>query len=462
MARTDATLQEINKVLAEASSSFHRLRKSEPEHRSLLLLEIVKELVHSKQKILSKAEEETSLGEHRLSMEFNRTIGEIRKFAKLGEKLGKQGLSTEHEVGMNLLPLGPIVVIGACNFPLAITVVGTDTISAIMAGCPVVVKSHPDHEQTCELLADCVKKALMEAGLPPGCFSLIHGKSHSVAQTLVSHPLTSAVAFTGSLAGGKALFEICRNRHHPIPFYAEMGSLNPVFGLPCALKFNFRNIAKDFVLAINLFAGQMCTKPGALFVLKSSLKSDFLDILTEEIKKQKVLPMLSETIQQNYIQSCSELEKRILKLASFTGEGANVENPGIIQLFFMNGSEFLKCPEVRVEAFGPCSIVVCVEDKMEMVKIANSLEGNLTGSIHANREDEELLNQILPIIEKKVGRLLFNGFPPGVVPSAATQHGGPWPATTDSSFTSIGKQAYKRFMRPQKCLGINNRLSSVT
>ena len=453
MLTPDASPEQINQAMNHAMESFPRFRSLSSSKRAQLLFEIRKELCKCKDPIISTANRETSLGEIRLTMEFNRTISEIERFAKLCDRNiwgnFKYNLETKdiaYEIEM--LPVGPVVVIGACNFPLAISVVGTDTISALMVGCPVVVKSHPGHPKTCQILADAVTQAVEKTQSPRHCFCLLHGKNKAVAQALVRHKHTKSVAFTGSLTGGKALHELSQKRKRPIPFYGEMGSLNPLFILPGMVRANTPKLADDFIRAVNLFAGQMCTKPGAMFVLEKSMGEEFIRALAKATSQAEVLPMLSEEIQQNYIETCRNLRNKIHLLSTSGPSKFKVSNPGIIQIFKMKGSDFLQNPDLRTEAFGPSSILVTVKDEDELLTIANSLEGSLTASIHSHASDHELASQLFLVLSAKVGRLLHNGFPPGVVPGRATHHGGPWPATTDARFTSIGEESYKRFLRP--------------
>lgn len=451
MTLADATLDEVDQVVAQADGCFSTFRKLSGFNRAAFLLQIKKELQKDQAEIIGIAEQETALGKKRLSMEFERTLGAIENFSRLCTKepwlKPKPTPKTDGtKGGIKMLPLGPVAVIGACNFPLAISVVGTDTMSALMVGCPVVVKSHPGHPQTCEKLADAVRRAIKISKMPVGCFHLFHGKRNEVTQYLVKHPLLSAIAFTGSLGGGFALHRTNQERKKPVPFYAEMGSLNPVFALPYLIGSNSKKFAQDFVQAVNLFAGQMCTKPGALFILKSSLTKDFSHALRTAIEKQTTLPMLNSEIHANYENSCLHLEKEIQLFCSSDNQPSG--NYGKVNIFTMDGSKFLGSRNLRAEAFGPSSILVLVEDENQLLRIAESLDGSLTASLHGTEEDHQLSEKILPILESKVGRLLHNGFPPGVVPGNATHHGGPWPATTDSRFTSIGRHGYQRFLRP--------------
>jgi NADP-dependent aldehyde dehydrogenase len=455
----DATLEQVRLAMSRSKECFGPFRGLPGKTRSNLLKKIAEKMKQREENLLQTAERETALGERRLGMEFSRTISEIELFADFAEKeqwkarldekadplrnpLPKSAMTTE------MIPVGPVVVIGACNFPFAISVVGTDTISALAVGCPVVVKSHPEHGQTCQSIADLVTEAIEETNSPRNCFQLLHGKDHLVTQNLVKDRNTSCVAFTGSLLGGQVLASIAANRPSPIPFHAEMGSLNPVFALPHAIASERHKLAQDYLDAVNLFAGQMCTKPGVLIAIEDSSLPAFLTEVREQIVKQKVLPMLNQSVYLNYLKSTKSLDKRIQVLGSAEPSDPEIKNPGRVTIFTMPAKEFIEVPESRTEAFGPSSIIVRAKDEAEMLQVASILEGSLTCSLHAQNEDLTIAQRFTPILESKCGRLLWNAFPPGVVPGPATHHGGPWPASTDSRFTSIGLQAYKRFVRP--------------
>jgi NADP-dependent aldehyde dehydrogenase len=410
------------------------------------------------EKIIELANSETSLGLPRLQVELQRTAEQGRLFAELArtgtwleprsdkaepkrKPLPKPGLRSQN------IPLGPVVVMGACNFPLAISVVGTDTMSALAVGCTVVVKAHPGHPATCEKLSALIHEAATKTKMPDGSFSLLHGESHRVGRELVQNPLTKAVAFTGSLKGGKALATFAANRPEPIPFYAEMGSLNPLFVLPGALRERSEEIARGYIAAITLFAGQMCTKPGMLVAIDDPSLEKFLKQSALATRESSPVAMLNAGIRDNFEANLKTLAKSS-KLVAVSGQAPNPSaNEAACQLFVTDASDFLGDPNLRTEAFGPSSIIVRVKDEKELLKLANSLEGTLTASLHAG-EDDAIVDKLLPILESKAGRVLWDGFPPGVVPTHATHHGGPWPATTDSRHTSIGIFGYRRFVRP--------------
>ena len=454
----DATHEQIDEALESASSCFIKFSKKKGSERSNFLNSIALRLESKKSEVIEIANTETKLGPQRLGSECKRTILQIKEFANLAETENWREQITERHDSERLplpkprmtkknIPLGPVVVVGACNFPLAISVVGTDTSSALAVGCPVVVKSHPGHPKTCQILADIVNFAKKETGMPTACFSLHHGNSHEVTSRMVSHPKTSAVAFTGSLNGGRELAKLACTRKHPIPFYAEMGSTNPVFALPGALAQKGKHFANAYIDAVNLFAGQMCTKPGLFILLEQSCNQEFIKNIQYSTASQLNLPMLNDDVFEQF-QGCSKLlrDKLTLVAESKNNQFTN-EQTGQVQIFRISGKKFINEPELQTEAFGPSSIIVVAETKKEMIEIANNMEGSLTGSMLIGEDDDAFHQQLYPILESKVGRLLWNSFPPGVSPGIATHHGGPWPAATDSRFTSIGIQGYKRFVR---------------
>ena len=454
----DASSEAIVGALEAGSAAFHPFRKLSGERRATFLEAISGGLESNAEEIVSLANHETSLGLPRLKMELGRTVNETRIFASLArseEWLESRSDDAEPNrtpipkpaLQSSNVPLGPVVVIGACNFPLAISVVGTDTMSALAVGCPVIVKAHPGHPGTCAKLGQIVKEAAMKTDMPSGTFSLLQGEDHRVSRELVEHPLTKAVAFTGSIQGGRALAAIVTARPEPIPFYAEMGSLNPVFILPEALRERSEEIARGYVEAVNLFAGQMCTKPGALVLIDGPSFDTFLKTAAEATRSQPPVAMLNKGIRENYESSSMALAQKAELLAESETPPEISRNEAASRLFATEARSFLAEPELRAEAFGPASLIIKAKDKEELLELARQLEGNLTATLHAENGDEKLVDEILPILEQKAGRVLWNGFPPGVTPTPATHHGGPWPATTDARHTSIGLYGYRRFVR---------------
>lgn len=455
----EATQNQVDSALRAAESAFPLYRKLPGDRRAEFLDTIAEGLERDAEDIIGLADEETSLGLPRLQMELRRTAEQIRIFADLARferwreprideaESDRQPISKPALRSQNLA-IGPVVVIGACNFPLAISVVGTDTASALAVGCPVMVKSHPGHPATCEKLGVLVNEAAKATNMPDGTFSLLHGASHRVGRELVEHPLTKAVAFTGSLSGGKALAAVAASRPEPIPFHAEMGSLNPLFVLPGALRERSEEIAKGYVAAVTLFAGQMCTKPGILAAIERPELDALLTTAAKVTRTCAPVGMLNAAVRDNFEISMNALREKAQLVAISDVAPDSSRNEASCQLFVADASAFLDDPALRTEAFGPASLVLRARNEEELIKLANSLEGNLTASLHVGRNDSIFVDKLLPILESKAGRVLWNGFPPGVAPTPSTHHGGPWPATTDARHTSIGLFGYRRFVRP--------------
>ena len=455
----DASPSAIAKAMEDAWFCFGDFRGKPGLERAAFLRSIARNLEKDADELLALADLETSLGPDRLGFELTRTVAELRSFAALADSgkweeprvekaepdrtpLPKPGMRTVN------LPVGPVVVIGACNFPFAISVVGTDTASAMAVGCPVIVKAHPDHAGTCEALAEKVRSALERTGMPAKAFQLLHGVDHAVTRGLVEHPRTACVAFTGSLKGGHALMKIANGRPKPIPFHAEMGSLNPVFILPHALERKGEELAEGYVAAVNLYAGQMCTKPGLLALIDGPGLNSFLESIRQAIRSAAPLDMLNRTVFENFNAVTRDLLSSLELVASNENAPGQRSRPALCRIFQVKGREFMKNQDLRSEAFGPASIIVRCSDQEELMQLARSMEGSLTATIHAHTDDAPLAQALFPLIESRVGRFLWGGFPPGVIPSIATHHGGPWPATTDPRHTSIGLYGYRRFVRP--------------
>jgi NADP-dependent aldehyde dehydrogenase len=454
----DATTTEVDISLQTAAGAFHIFRKLSGERKASFLNAIADLLEQNTEEIISLANGETSLSLPRLRMELQRTVNETRLFAELAQSGNwRESRSDEAEpdripipkpgLQSSNLPLGPVVVIGACNFPLAISVVGTDTMSALAVGCPVIVKAHPGHPGTCAKLGEIVNEASTNTDMPSGTFSLLQGKDHRICREMVEHPLAKAVAFTGSLQGGRALASIASARPEPIPFYAEMGSLNPLFILPGSLRERSDEIARGYVEAVNLFAGQMCTKPGALVLIDGPGLETFLSTAIATTRAKLPVAMLNSDIHENYETSSKTLAEKTELLAESETSPEISRNEAASRLFATEARSFLADPELRAEAFGPASLIIKAKDEKELLELARQLEGNLTASLHAGNSDKELVDDLLPVLEQKAGRVLWNGFPPGVAPTTSTHHGGPWPATSDSRHTSIGLYSYRRFVR---------------
>jgi NADP-dependent aldehyde dehydrogenase len=349
---------------------------------------------------------------------------------------------------MRKVPLGPVAVFGASNFPLAFSVAGGDTASALAAGCPVVVKAHSAHLGTSELVAKAVQQAVADCGLPEGVFSMLIGEGREIGQSLVAHPAIKAVGFTGSRQGGLALMRTAAARKEPIPVYAEMSSINPVFMLPGALAEKGAALAQGFVDSLTLGVGQFCTNPGLAIGLAGAQLDAFRDAAACALPGKGAGTMLTAGIHKAYldgVQRRSGIEGvQLVARGSDQGAGCAAQ----AGLYQCDAATFLANPDLEEEIFGPASLLVSCRDEAEMLAVANHLEGQLTATVHAVASDRSLAAALLPTLERKAGRILFNGFPTGVEVSHAMVHGGPFPATSDSRTTSVGATAIERFLRP--------------
>lgn len=457
----EATESEIDRALKLADESFDALRTRSAEDRAALLDSIAEEIMALGDGLLERAHAETSLPMGRLTAERGRTAGQAKLFAAMiregswidaviDRPLPDRQPLARPDLRRMLVPIGPIVVFGASNFPLAISVAGTDTVSALGAGCPVVVKAHPAHPGTCELMAGAIQKALKKHNFPAGCFSLIQGASHEVGINLVKHPLTRAVAFTGSLRGGKALWEIANARPEPIPVYAELGSANPVFILPQALEQRSEQIAQGYVQSTNLGVGQFCTNPGLLLGLKGEPFTKFTTAVAAAAQATAPQTMLHAGIRDAYVQGTDAIAKT--PGVTLVAKSAQAADPHLTQaacvMFKTDVKTFEAQPVLHREVFGPTSLIVEADTAVELETIAHHLEGHLTATIHATDDDLKNHASLVRILERKVGRIVINGFPTGVEVAHAMHHGGPYPASLDGHWTSIGSASIYRFVRP--------------
>jgi len=402
---------------------------------------------------------EAGLGVPRFTGERGRTTGQLRKFAALL----REGSYVEAiidtpdpdrqpvpkpDVRRMLVPLGPVAVFSASNFPLAFSVAGGDTASAFAAGCPVIVKAHPSHPATSELVANALTKAVEKMGFPAGFFSLVQGATIEIGQTLVEHPGIQAVGFTGSLRGGRALFDVASKRPVPIPVYAEMGSINPVVVTEGALSERMESLADGLTNSLTLGSGQFCTNPGLVFVPADSGQT-FIDAVAERMTGKEAGVLLNANIEKGLQQAVnSTLETGVVdkKAGAEVVEGdAFCYRNTVLQT---TASAFRENESLQTEHFGPVVLFVTYSSKDELVESIRILHGNLTGTIHATDEDTEFAGEIYNELREKVGRLLWNGYPTGVEVAYSMQHGGPYPATTAPGTTSVGMTAIKRFMRP--------------
>lgn len=457
----EATDGEIDRAMTLADESFDALRSRSAEDRAALLESIADEIMALGDGLLARAHAETNLPMGRLTAERGRTAMQSKMFATMiregswvdaviDRALPDRQPQPRPDMRRMLVPIGPIVVFGASNFPFAISVAGTDTVCALGAGCPVVVKAHPAHPGTCEMMATAVQNALKKHGFPAGCFSLIQGASHAVGTALVKHPLTRAVAFTGSLRGGRALWEIANARPEPIPVYAELGSANPVFILPQALAQRGEQIAQGYVQSTALGVGQFCTNPGLLLGLKGDGFTKFTQAVATAAQAVAPQTMLHAGIRDAYDHGIEAIAKT--PGVTLVAKSAQAADPHLTQaacvMFKTDVKTFDAQPHLHREVFGPTSLIIEADTTADLERIARNLEGHLTATIHATPEDLKNHATLVRILERKVGRIVINGFPTGVEVAHATHHGGPYPASLDGHWTSIGSASIYRFVRP--------------
>ena len=458
MAFTDATPVEIDKIMQQAWDAFHQYRKFSLKQRAAFMHAIAAELEATGDALIQTAMQETNLPEARLRGERARTIFQLNSYAdacERGEWLEARidtaipdKTPPKPDIRKMLVPLGPVVVFGASNFPFAYSTAGGDTACAFAAGCPVIVKAHPAHAQTSEIVAAAILKAAAACQMPTGIFSHVHGSGFEVGRALVTHPYTRAVGFTGSTAGGKQLFEWGNTRKEPIPVFAEMGSINPVFLLPEKLSQAAADIAKMYAGSITLGVGQFCTNPGLIIGIESDALKQFIATLGIEIQKIAPGKMLHPGIAKAY----SEKKKTALMQAEVAtiaeSDTKEKENEGAPTLASATGHAFLNNPVLHQEVFGPYSLVIRCAGMDEMIEVVKHLEGQLTATLMATDNDITGNNELIEEVKNICGRFILNSVPTGVEVCLAMQHGGPYPATTDARFTSVGADGIKRFARP--------------
>jgi NADP-dependent aldehyde dehydrogenase len=454
----DATIEEINAVMEQAWEAFHVYRKYSLRQRAEYMRIIAKEIDNLGDGLLRVAGRETNLPEARLRNERTRTMYQLTSYAdacERGEWLEARIDTTipdknppKPDIRKMLLPLGPVVVFGASNFPFAYSTAGGDTATAFAAGCPVIVKAHPAHPQTSELVASAILKATEICKMPKGIFTHVHGVNFEIAKALVTHQYTKAVGFTGSYSGGKQLFDWANQRKEPIPVFAEMGSTNPVFLLPEKLKYSATDIAKMYAGSITLGVGQFCTKPGLIIGIESETLQTFIHDLGKAIQEITPAPMLHPGIIRAYKEKKGNalLQEDVHLVAE--SETEVKENEGLPTIATASGQAFLNNPVLHQEVFGPYSLIIRCKDMSEMIKVAKHLEGQLTSTLMATENDIKSNEELVEVVKNICGRFILNGVPTGVEVCLSMQHGGPFPATTDPRFTSVGADAIKRFARP--------------
>ena len=456
-----ATPEEVNAAALLAHQAFAIYGQASGHEKARFLRSIAANIESISAELIERAEEETALPKARLQGEAARTCNQLRLFAEVVEEGSwlmaridradpERKPAPKPDLRSMLRPLGPVVVFGASNFPLAFSVAGGDTASALAAGNPVIVKAHSAHPGTAELVGYAVQEAVRQCNLPEGVFSLLFGRGAQVGIALIQHPLVKAAGFTGSRTAGRVLMDTAAARPEPIPFYAEMSSTNPVFILPGALRERADSIATGLHASFTLGAGQFCTKPGMIFLPAGADASRFISRLQQAVSESAPFYLLTEVIRSAY---CSGIAERKTK----KGVTLVAEKPTAIKgremsvgaaLFETDARTFLGDPHLADEIFGPATLLVRHFNRDEVLEAARNLEGHLTATVHGTEQDLREFRDLIAVLERKVGRLVFNGFPTGVEVSHAMVHGGPYPSTSDGRSTSVGSQAIFRFSRP--------------
>ena len=451
------TVELVARAAEAAEEAFLSYGYAPRANRAAFLRAIADEIEARADAITEIGTQETGLPVARLQGERGRTTGQLRLFADHIEKgdyldrrfdaaLPERQPAPRQEIRLIQRPIGPVAVFGASNFPLAFSTAGGDTAAALAAGCPVVVKGHSAHPGTGEIVAEAVLAAIQKTGVHPGVFSLIQGGNRQVGEAVVQHPLIKAVGFTGSLAGGRALFNLCAARPEPIPFFGELGSVNPMFLLPEAMKARAEGLGQGWAGSLTMGAGQFCTNPGIAIVADGPDADRFTAAAVEALGKVGAQTMLTDGIAKAYHDGQARFESRNTVKPLFTTESTGRD--ALPNLFEISGEQFLADHALSEEVFGPLGLVVRVGSVDEMEKLARNFEGQLTATIHMDAGDLEDAKRLRPVLERKAGRVLVNGFPTGVEVVDSMVHGGPYPASTNFGATSVGTMSIRRFLRP--------------
>src|ERR1035437_4559223 len=454
------TDEEIDRAMALATQAFEVYRAQPPEQIAAFLDCIAEQIVSLGQALIERASLETALPEGRLIGERARTVNQLKMFAELV----REGSGVEARIDRAmparqplpkpdlrnmLIPIGPVVVFGASNFPLAFSVAGGDTASALAAGNAVVVKAHPGHPGTSELVGRAVQASVRECGLPEGVFSLLFGSGSQIGTALMKHPLVRAGGFTGSRLAGRILMDVAASRPEPIPFYAEMSSTNPVFILPGALRERGEKIAAGLHTSFTMGAGQFCTKPGMVFLPQGDEAATFADKLRQLVAGSAPFHLLTRSIYSSYDSALAGRKTNTaVRLVAEAPKAAPACGFAVGAALFETDADTFLSSDLDAEIFGPTTLLVRHSKRDQILEIASSLEGHLTATIHGTAQDLHDFADLISILEGKVGRLVFNGFPTGVEVCHAMVHGGPYPSTSDGRSTSVGTRALFRFTRP--------------
>jgi len=456
-----ASVQDVDLAAGLAEEAFAIYGRLSGREKGRFLRHIAAGIEGMAAELVERAHRETALPEKRLQGELARTANQLRLFAQLVEEgawaMARIDPAEPHrtpapraDIRSVLRPLGPVAVFGASNFPLAFSVAGGDTASALAAGNPIIVKAHSAHPGTSEMVGQVICRSVRECGLPAGVFALLFGTGAQVGSALVRHPKVRAVGFTGSLSAGKALMQLAAARPEPIPCFTEMSSTNPLFVLPEALRARGAQIADGLFGSLTLGVGQFCTKPGLVFLPLDESADALVAELAARVERATASPMLTEGICRSYRTGVAQRQghgsvEQLARSDSAEGAGAVHVFPALFQV---RGRDLLRDGELAKEIFGPSTLIVRYADRQELIALAHALEGQLTATLHGTDADIAGFADLIDILEHKAGRLIVNGYPTGVEVCHAMVHGGPYPATSDSRFTSVGTQAIYRFARP--------------
>ncbi|KJD33884.1 aldehyde dehydrogenase [Tamlana nanhaiensis] len=455
----EATPEEIEEATQLAATAFKTFRNVSGEDKAKFLNAIADEILALDQELIDVYTTESGLPEGRAIGERGRTVMQLKSFANLVANEDWKGNTFDaampdrqplpkDDLRKTVIPIGPVVVFGASNFPFAFSTAGGDTASALAAGCPVIVKAHEMHAATSELVASAIIKAAEKTGMPNGVFSHLSGRGTVVGSALVNHPKIKGVGFTGSIGAGRAIFNLASQREEPIPVYAEMGSINPVVITPNAIANRGEAIATNYAGSITLGTGQFCTNPGLILTIEDENTPDFITALAEKTVAIDAQCMLHPNIKAGFVKNSDSVTAQggVSTVAKITSDVA--DNFAASQIATVSGADFLANPKIHQEVFGPFSLVVTSKDEAELIEIIEALEGQLTGTIIAEDNDIANLSEVVEALTNRVGRIIFNGVPTGVEVCPSMHHGGPYPASTNAKYTSVGTDAIQRWVRP--------------
>lgn len=456
-----ASSEQVDETVRMAEAAGKIFRRSSLKERAAFLRYCAEQIMALGDELLERVMKETGYPKARAEGERGRTCGQLNMFAsyiesgdyldvRIDTAMPERQPAPRPDLRHMNQPIGPVVVFGASNFPLAFSVAGGDTASALAAGCPVIVKGHPSHPGTGELIAQALAAAVVQAGLPKGTFSYLADDGHAVGSQLVQAPAVKAVGFTGSLNGGTALIALANARPDPIPVFTEMGSSNPVFLLPNALEQNSADIAQGFVSSFTLGSGQFCVKPGLVIAVDGEPLQQFTSAVKKLVEAVPPATMLNSRICQTFQKALEE--RQVDNGLEIVAQGVSPQSSegflSQVTLYTTTASEVLERPNLLEETFGPASIIIKCRDQAELLSIARRLPGQLTATVHCTSEELAEHDELMDHLTESVGRIVVNGFPTGVEVCHSMMHGGPFPATSDARFTSVGTNAIKRFIRP--------------